>query len=118
MHSATSCTTCATPLITTRTHPSSSLPPLPSFQDKDKLADKLEAEDKEKIEEAVKEALSWLDDNQAADKDEFAEKLKEVEAICNPIVSKVYAAEGGGAGAGGGAGGAGGEEDLGDHDEL
>ena len=36
-----------------------------TISDSDKLADKLEAEDKETIEEAVKDVLAWLDDNQA-----------------------------------------------------
>ncbi|KAJ4795673.1 heat shock protein 70 [Rhynchospora pubera] len=58
--------------------------------DKDKLADKLESEEKEKIEEAVKEALEWLDDNQNAEKEDYEDKLKEVEAVCNPIMSSVY----------------------------
>merc|ERR1712134_153786 len=34
---------------------------------------------KEKIEEAVQEALDWLDKNQLAEKDEFEAKQKEVE---------------------------------------
>ena len=67
--------------------------------DKDKLADKLEADEKEKIETAVKEALEWLDDNQSAEKEDYEEKLKEVEAVCNPIITSVYqrsgAADGG-----------------------
>ena len=75
--------------------------------DADKLADKLEAEDKATIEEAIKGALEWLDENQAAEKEEYEEKLKEVEGVCNPIISKVYAKTGGSGGAG--------EED---HDEL
>ena len=60
------------------------------INDKDKLADKLESEEKEKIDSAVKDALEWLDDNQNAEKEDFAEKLKEVEAVCNPIVTAVY----------------------------
>ena len=80
--------------------------------DADKLADKLEAEDKATIEAAIKETLEWLDENQAAEKEDYEEKLKEVEGICNPIVSKVYAKSGGGGG-GGDAGG----DDF-DHDEL
>ncbi|KAJ4778277.1 heat shock protein 70 [Rhynchospora pubera] len=63
--------------------------------DKDKLADKLEREEKEKIEEAVKEALEWLDDNQNAEKEDYEDKLKEVEAVCNPIMSSVYQRSGG-----------------------
>ncbi|KAH7287409.1 hypothetical protein KP509_32G054900 [Ceratopteris richardii] len=61
-----------------------------TINDKDKLADKIDKDDKEKIESALKEALDWLDDNQNAEKEDFEEKLKEVEAVCNPIVSKVY----------------------------
>ena len=45
------------------------------INDKDKLADKLESEEKEKIDTAVKDALEWLDDNQNAEKEDFAEKL-------------------------------------------
>ncbi|XWS61356.1 hypothetical protein CRYUN_Cryun07bG0119000 [Craigia yunnanensis] len=60
------------------------------INDKDKLADKLESEEKEKIDSVVKDALEWLDDNQNAEKEDFAEKLKEVEAVCNPIVTSVY----------------------------
>ena len=52
------------------------------INDKDKLADKLESDEKEKIETAVKEALEWLDDNQSAEKEDYEEKLKEVEAVC------------------------------------
>ncbi|KAK1392108.1 Luminal-binding protein 2 [Heracleum sosnowskyi] len=60
------------------------------INDKDKLSDKLESEEKEKIEEAVKEALEWLDDNQNVEKEDYDEKLKEVEAVCNPIITAVY----------------------------
>jgi L1 cell adhesion molecule like protein len=62
------------------------------------LKDKFEEGDKEKIEEAVKEALDWLDKNQMAEKDEFDAKQKEVEAIANPIMMKVYQQAGGGEG--------------------
>merc|ERR1739847_204216 len=61
----------------------------------DKLKDKFEAGDKEKIEEAVREALDWLDKNQLAEKDEFEAKQKEIEGIVNPIMMKVYQAAGG-----------------------
>ncbi|XP_021774970.1 luminal-binding protein [Chenopodium quinoa] len=63
--------------------------------DADKLADKLEADEKEKIEAAVKEALEWLDDNQSGEKEDYEEKLKEVEAVCNPIITAVYQRSGG-----------------------
>ena len=82
--------------------------------DKDKLADKLEADEKEKIETAVKEALEWLDDNQSAEKEDYEEKLKEVEATCNPIITTVYQRSGGAPG--GAADGDGDEDDS--NDEL
>ena len=81
-----------------------------TINDKDKLADKLESDDKEKIENSLKEALDWLDDNQSAEKEDFEEKLKEVEAVCNPIIKQVYEKTGGSSG---------GDEDEDDsHEEL
>merc|ERR1712032_159452 len=62
----------------------------------EKLKDKFEGDDKENIEKAVDEALSWLERNQMAEKDEFESKQKEVEGIVNPIMMKVYQAAGGG----------------------
>lgn len=79
-----------------------------TITDSDKLGDKLEESDKSTIQVAVKEVLDWLDENQEADKEEYEEKLKEVEGICNPIVSQAYQ-EGGNDDA---------QEDVDDHDEL
>merc|ERR1711943_167439 len=62
----------------------------------EKLKDKFEGGDKERIESAVTEALDWLDKNQLAEKDEFEAKQKELEGIVNPIMMKVYQAAGGG----------------------
>ena len=62
----------------------------------EKLKDKFESGDKEKIESAVQETLDWLDKNQLAEKDEFEAKQKELEGIVNPIMMKVYQAAGGG----------------------
>ena len=81
------------------------------INDKDKLADKLEFDEKEKVETAVKEALEWLDDNQSAEKEDYEEKLKEVEGVCNPIITAVYQRSGGGP-----EGGSTEEDDS--HDEL
>ncbi|KAK9919875.1 hypothetical protein M0R45_028449 [Rubus argutus] len=63
--------------------------------DKDKLADKIDSDDKEKIESTLKEALEWLDDNPHAEKVDFDDKLKEVEAVCNPVIKQVYDKSGG-----------------------
>merc|ERR1712154_320524 len=61
----------------------------------EKLQDKFEAGDKDKIEKAVQETLDWLDKNQLAEKDEFEGKQKELEGVVNPIMMKVYQAAGG-----------------------
>merc|ERR1712088_858586 len=64
----------------------------------EKLKEKFEGGDKEKIEKAVQDTLDWLDKNQLAEKDEFEGKQKELEGIVNPIMMKVYQAAGGGGG--------------------
>lgn len=81
-----------------------------TINEKDKLADKLESEEKDKIDAALKDALEWLDDNQNAEKEDYDEKLKEVEAVCNPIISAVYQRSGGAPG--------GSSDDDDSHDEL
>ena len=62
----------------------------------DNIASKLPADDKKKIDDAIEQAIHWLDINQTAEADEFEDKLKELESICNPIIAKMY--QGGGAG--------------------
>merc|ERR1711976_1058295 len=52
------------------------------------LEGKLEANDKETLSSAVEDALIWLEDNPAAEKDEYDAKQKEVEGIANPIIKK------------------------------
>merc|ERR1711904_59382 len=78
------------------------------------LSEKLDSDEKEKIQDALKDGQSWLDSNPEADAEEIKEKHKEVEGICAPIVSKYYGA--GGAGGGGADGGDEDEEEA--HDEL
>lgn len=56
---------------------------------------KLADSDKETIEKAVTDALSWLDSNSLAEKEELQFKQKEVESICMPIITKMYNASGG-----------------------
>jgi heat shock protein 5 len=62
------------------------------------VADKISEEDKETLEEAIKEVLDWLDENSEVDAEEFEEKQKELEGIANPIMQKVYSQAGGGEG--------------------
>jgi L1 cell adhesion molecule like protein len=56
----------------------------------EKISSKLAADDKKKIEDAIDQAIQWLDSNQLAEADEFDDKMKELESICNPIIAKMY----------------------------
>jgi len=71
-----------------------------SIDDKDKLADKLEEGDKSSIKDALTDAQDWLNANADAEKDDFEDKLKELQSVCDPIISKVYQGAGGQGGAG------------------
>ena len=81
-----------------------------------KLKDKFSEDEKKQIEGKVDEILKWSNDNPAASKEEYDAKVKEIEAIFNPIMQKIYQQAGGapggmpnfgGAGFPGGAPGAG-----------
>ena len=61
----------------------------------DKLKDKIAENDRKTILDKCNETISWLDNNQTAELDEFQHKQKEVEGICNPIISKLYQQSGG-----------------------
>ncbi|XP_047319565.1 heat shock cognate 70 kDa protein 2-like [Impatiens glandulifera] len=56
----------------------------------EKISGKLGQADKKKIEEAIEGAISWLEGNQLAEIEEFEDKLKELEGVCNPIIAKMY----------------------------
>jgi heat shock protein 5 len=71
------------------------------------LADNVSAEDKKELQDMIDETLDWMDENPEADKEDYDGKLKEIEAVSNPIMRNVYS---------GGAGGAG-EDDAGDFDD-
>merc|ERR1712203_714919 len=77
----------------------------------EKMKDKISDDDRKAINDKCDEAIKWLDANQLAEVEEFNEKQKEVEAVCNPIITKLYGAAGGAPGGMpdmGGMGGAGG----------
>jgi L1 cell adhesion molecule like protein len=61
----------------------------------DKLKDKLTGTDKETIETAISDTISWLEQNSNADKEVYDAKLKELEEKCNPIIARLYQAAGG-----------------------
>lgn len=77
-----------------------------TIEDEDKLGDKIDEDDRETINEIITETIEWLEDNPEAEKEEYDEKLKEVEEVCNPIVTALYQEHGS----------PGGEDDFGDDD--
>jgi molecular chaperone DnaK (HSP70) len=83
-----------------------------SINDNEKLGSKISAEDKEKVEDAIKVALDFLEQNPMADKDENDEQYKILEKVVQPVFTKLYEQHGGQPG------GAPGGEDMPGHDEL
>ena len=75
-----------------------------SMQD-EKLQDKFEPADKTKLESAINDTIKWLDVSQEAAKEEYEERQKELEAVANPIMQKLYSSAGGAPGGFPGAGG-------------
>lgn len=92
-----------------------------TVNDKEGLGGKLDADDKSKIQDALKESEQWLEENSAkAEAADIEEHLSELQAQIAPITAKIYGD--GGAGAGAGAGGKPADDDElnwgGGHDEL
>lgn len=56
----------------------------------EKLKSKINMNDREKILGKCREIVDWLDGNQMAEKEEFADRQKELEQICKPVMSKLY----------------------------
>ncbi|KAJ8399005.1 hypothetical protein AAFF_G00416720 [Aldrovandia affinis] len=61
----------------------------------EKLKGKISDDDKQKILDKCNEVISWLDKNQTAEKDEYEHHQKELEKVCNPIITKLYQSAGG-----------------------
>ncbi|XP_029194855.2 heat shock cognate 71 kDa protein-like isoform X2 [Acropora millepora] len=68
----------------------------------DKVKDKISEEDKTAILDKCKEVIEWLEKTDAADKEEYEAKQKELEKVCNPIITKLYQSAGGAGGMPGG----------------
>jgi endoplasmic reticulum chaperone BiP len=66
-----------------------------TIEDKEKLADKIDEDDKNSIQDALSEAADWLSSNDDADKDDLEEHMKELQRVCDPIIAKVYQESGG-----------------------
>merc|ERR1712004_129390 len=61
-----------------------------STMDDENLKAKISEEEKKTIISKCDEALKWLESNQLGEVDEFQDKQKELEEVCNPIISKLY----------------------------
>ena len=53
---------------------------------------KISVSDKKTIGVKCVDTIKWLDSNQEAAKDEYEHKKKEIEQLCNPIITKMYQA--------------------------
>jgi heat shock protein 5 len=90
--------------------------------DQKKLGEKISEEDKKTVLDAVEEGIKWVDASVDADEEAFKTKQKDIEGVCNPIISKLYAAGGAPPGEGGAPGGGAPGGDAGEappsHEEL
>ena len=55
-----------------------------------RIAPKLKSANKSAIDDATMKALNWVEDNLRPDPAESEAKLKELIAICEPIIAKIY----------------------------
>jgi len=55
-----------------------------------RLDNKINKNDKNSIMDKVNEVIEWLDRTQIGDEDEYKDKQKEIEQVCNPIMTKMY----------------------------
>lgn len=63
--------------------------------DKDKLGAKLSDDEKTKLESAIDESIKWLEQNPDADPEEYKKQKKDLEAIVQPVIAKLYQGAGG-----------------------
>eukprot|EP00359_Climacostomum_virens_P007592 CAMPEP_0204901814 /NCGR_PEP_ID=MMETSP1397-20131031/3296_1 /ASSEMBLY_ACC=CAM_ASM_000891 /TAXON_ID=49980 /ORGANISM="Climacostomum Climacostomum virens, Strain Stock W-24" /LENGTH=655 /DNA_ID=CAMNT_0052070223 /DNA_START=1462 /DNA_END=3429 /DNA_ORIENTATION=+ len=71
----------------------------------DNIKTKLQPADKTALETKIAETLQWMESNPNAETEEYESKQKELEAVSNPIMQRVYAAGGAPGGPGGMPGG-------------
>merc|ERR1739841_121139 len=60
----------------------------------DKFKEAVSEEDRKSIEDKVDEVMKWLDTAEHAEKEEFDSMQKDLEAVCNPVITKMYQAGG------------------------
>ena len=71
-----------------------------AINDEEKLAGVIDESERKTIEDAVSDAINWLDENTQAEKEEFDAQYKELEKIVQPIFTKLYQKQGAGEPAG------------------
>ena len=59
------------------------------------MRDKISEDDRKMIVDKCSDVISWLDSNPDASKDEYDRQQKELEGICNPVITKLYQSTGG-----------------------
>merc|ERR1712131_164855 len=63
---------------------------LKSSLDEEQIKSKLSEDEAKSISTALDNSLSWLDTNQLAETEEFKDKLKDLENLVNPIMSRIH----------------------------
>jgi len=63
---------------------------LKNTMSEEKVADKIDASDKESLTAKIDETISWIENNQNAEVEEFEARQKELEGIAMPIMTKLY----------------------------
>lgn len=66
-----------------------------TIDDKERLADKIDEDDKEIIRDALHDAEKWLNANDEASREDFDDQMKELQSVCDPIIAKIYQGMGG-----------------------
>jgi heat shock protein 1/8 len=91
---------------------------LKSSIESDEVAGKIPEDEKAQLDEAIEDTIAWLDQNPAAEKEEYEDKQKDLEGVAMPILQRM--AGGGGGMPAGGMGGMppdmGGQQDQYDED--
>jgi len=64
--------------------------------EEDKFKSAVSEDEAKAIKDKVDETMAWLDTAEHAEKEEFDSMEKELQAVCNPIITKMYQAGGGG----------------------
>lgn len=52
--------------------------------------EKLDAADKQKVLSKCEEVINWIDRNTLAEKDEYDDKMKDMQQVCTPIMTKLH----------------------------